>query len=134
MNTFRGAVRRVVAISSQDVYRAYGVLMGAEPGPEEPVPLGEESPVRTKLYPYRDRAQGPDDLLYNYDKIPIERAVMGDPGVLGTVLRLPMVYGPGDGQHRLFEYLKRMDDCRPAIILAEELATWKTSLGRSRWP
>src|SRR5207245_1703293 len=27
--------------------------------------------------------------------------------------RLPCVYGPGDYQHRTFEYLKRMDDGRP---------------------
>ena len=26
-----------------------------------------------------------------------------------------MVHGPGDNQHRLFPYLKRMDDRRPAI-------------------
>ena len=32
----------------------------------------------------------------SYDKIPVERAIMGDPGLRSTVLRLPMIYGPGD--------------------------------------
>jgi nucleoside-diphosphate-sugar epimerase len=48
---------------------------------------------------------------------------MGTAGLPGTVLRLPTVYGPGDYQHRLFEYLKRMDDGRPAILLGEGVAS-----------
>ena len=35
-----------------------------------------------------------------YDKIPVERAVLGNPALPGIVLRLPMVYGPGDRLHR----------------------------------
>ncbi|HCJ33637.1 MAG TPA: NAD-dependent dehydratase, partial [Ktedonobacter sp.] len=52
---------------------------------------------------------------------------MSDPMLPGTILRLPMMYGPRDKQHRLFEYLKRMDDQRLAIILGEAYARW-------RWP
>jgi len=40
-----------------------------------------------------------------------------------------MVYGPRDGQHRLFEYLKRMDDGRPAILLGHGLAHWRWTRG-----
>lgn len=47
----------------------------------------------------------------------------------GTVLRLPAVYGPGDRQRRLFSYLKRMDDRRPAILLSEGQARWRWSRG-----
>jgi nucleoside-diphosphate-sugar epimerase len=65
----------------------------------------------------------------DYDKIPVERAIMGAPGLPGTVLRLPMVYGPGDSQHRLFNYLKRMDGQRPAILLESGLATWRWTKG-----
>lgn len=39
--------RRVVAVSSMDVYRAWGILRELEPGPPEPLPIAEESPVRT---------------------------------------------------------------------------------------
>ncbi len=65
--------------------------------------------------------------MHDYDKIPIERLVMNGPTIQGTVLRLPAVYGPNDGQHRLFEFLKRMDDQRPAILLDER---WRNGAGR----
>src|SRR3989440_2852025 len=39
MQTFEGIAQRVVAISSGDVYRAYGRVLGTEPGPVDPVPL-----------------------------------------------------------------------------------------------
>ena len=45
---------RVVAISSMDVYRAWGVMLGTEPGGLEPMPITEDSPCvppagRTRL-------------------------------------------------------------------------------------
>ena len=46
-----------------------------------------------------------------------------------TVLRLPQVYGPGDYLHRLFPYLKRMDDARPCIPLEESQAAWRSARG-----
>jgi nucleoside-diphosphate-sugar epimerase len=54
---------------------------------------------------------------------------MGDAALRGTVLRLPAVYGPGDRQHRLFEYLKRMDDGRPFILLGECESRWRWTHG-----
>jgi nucleoside-diphosphate-sugar epimerase len=54
---------------------------------------------------------------------------MGTPDLPGTVLRLPAVYGPGDYQHRLFEYVRRMDDGRPAILLGEGMASWRWTHG-----
>lgn len=61
--------------------------------------------------------------MYHYDKILVERAAMSEPETLpATVLRLPMVYGPGDYQHRLRQYLRRMDDGRPFILLPEAFA------------
>ncbi len=129
VDTFRGLARRAVVISSADVYRAYGRFIGVEPGPVEPTPLGEGAPLRTTLFPYRQQAKGPDDFSYSYDKIPVERIVLGDSKLPGTVLRLPMVHGPGDLYHRLSAYLKRMDDHRPAILLDEGLARWKCPRG-----
>jgi nucleoside-diphosphate-sugar epimerase len=127
--TFRGLSRRSVVISSADVYRAYGRFINLEPGPVEPTPLDEDAPLRLALFPYRPQAQGPDDFLYSYDKLPMERAVLGDPDLPGTVLRLPMVHGPGDPYGRLFPYLKRMDDRRPSIVLDERMARWKCPRG-----
>src|SRR5205823_3729554 len=53
MTMCTGIARRVVAISSADVYRAYGRLHGTEPGPVETVPLSEDAPLRQTLYPHR---------------------------------------------------------------------------------
>ncbi|HYL97715.1 MAG TPA: NAD-dependent epimerase/dehydratase family protein [Blastocatellia bacterium] len=119
MSSFKGVAGRIVAISSMDVYLAYGKLTGFEPGEPDGSLLREDSPLRNRLYPYRARAKSEDDLLYEYDKIPIERSIMSEPDLAGTVLRLPFVYGPGDYSHRLFDYLKRMDDGRPAILLGQ---------------
>jgi nucleoside-diphosphate-sugar epimerase len=127
--TFRGLARRVVVISSGDVYLAYGRVTRTEPGPIEPTPLAENSPLRSALFPYRAQAKGPDDFLYSYDKIPVELTVMAEPDLPATVLRLPMTYGPGDPFRRLSPYLKRMDDGRPIIRLDEGLARWRCPRG-----
>jgi nucleoside-diphosphate-sugar epimerase len=52
MNIFRGAARRVVMLSSIDVYRAIAVSQGTESGPLQEVPLTEESELRRSLHPY----------------------------------------------------------------------------------
>src|SRR5260370_30657875 len=133
MSIFSGIARRVVAISSQDVYRAFGRVNNKESGPVDALPLTEESPLRENLYPYRgETLRDPDDPQRwqdDYDKILVERVVMSDPNLPGTVLRLPIVYCPGDYQHRLFSYLKRMDDGRPAILLDEAEAQWRWTHG-----
>jgi nucleoside-diphosphate-sugar epimerase len=132
MSTFRGIAQRVVAISSQDVYRAFGRVNNKESGPVEPGPITEDSPLRENLYPYRGQAPRNEDQkqwMDDYDKILVERVVMGHPELPGTILRLPAVYGPGDYQHRMFAWLKRMDDNRPAILLSEKEAQWRWTHG-----
>src|SRR5262245_35935668 len=39
VDVFAGVARRLVVVSSADVYRAYGRLVGTEPGPPDPMPL-----------------------------------------------------------------------------------------------
>ena len=127
MEVFRGVTPRIVVLSSQDVYRAYGILLGIEPGALQPTPITEDSDLRSQLRPF-----GPDHLRNmqaifswvddGYEKIEVERAVTDDPELPATVLRLPMVYGPGDPLHRLYPYIKRIDDDRPAILLEDGLA------------
>lgn len=100
MNALRNIARRVVVISSMDVYRAWGVMHETEPGPLEPLPLTEDSPLRTvrTVYPPETLKMMRGIFTWldeHYDKIAVEQAVMNDPVVAGTVLRLPMVYGPG---------------------------------------
>lgn len=119
VKAFKGVARRVVAISSQDVYRAFGRLWRTEAGPPEPVPLTEDSPLREQL----------SKAGLDYNKTAVERAIIGDADLSATILRLPATHGPGDYQHRLFEYIKRMDDHRPAILLDEAYANWQWARG-----
>ena len=129
MRTFRGVCGRVVAVSSMDVYSAYGRFCRLDDGPPELQPFAESAPLRSVLYPYRASAQQPSDLAYNYEKILVEQAVMSVAKLPGTVLRLSQVYGPGDPQHRFFEFLKRMNDNRPVILLEEGRAQWRWTRG-----
>lgn len=134
MDTFRGVARRVVAASSCDVYRACGILHGSEEGPLEPVPLTEESALRTKLQTYPPEQMKKVREFYpwvddEYDKIPVEREIMGDRELAGTICRLPMVYGPDDPGKRFFPVLRRILDDRPAIFYEEAWARWKAPRG-----
>ena len=70
-------------------------------GPLEPLPLTENSCLREKAQTYPPQVlkalQGVFGWIDDeYDKVPVERAVLCDPQLPTTVLRLPMVYGPGD--------------------------------------
>jgi nucleoside-diphosphate-sugar epimerase len=54
---------------------------------------------------------------------------MNDAKVRGTILRLPLVYGPDDKRHHTFEYVKRMQDGRSAILLDEDKYQWRWTRG-----
>jgi nucleoside-diphosphate-sugar epimerase len=134
MDTFRGVAKRVAAASSMDVYRACGILHGSEEGPLQPVPLTEDSELRTRLQTYPPESVKALQKIFNwlddeYDKIPVERAILGDPELPGTVLRLPMIYGEGDRLHRFCPVLKRIDDGRRKILLEEGFAGWRGPRG-----
>jgi nucleoside-diphosphate-sugar epimerase len=134
MDTFRSLAGRVVALSSMDVYRAMGVFYGFEPGGLQELPLTEDSDLRTSRNVYSPEALKNVRAVYGwvdneYDKIPVEQAVLSDPKLPGTVLRLPMIYGPGDPLHRFHAVLKRMDDGRKQIIFADDVAPWHTPRG-----
>jgi nucleoside-diphosphate-sugar epimerase len=119
VKAFAGVARRVVVISSQDVYRAFGRIWRTEPGPPDPVPLTEDSPLREQL----------SNAGLDYNKTAIELAVINDPALPATIVRLPATHGPGDDKHRLFPYIKRMDNGRPAILLDEAYAGWRWARG-----
>jgi nucleoside-diphosphate-sugar epimerase len=127
VDTFQDIAQRVVGISSQDVYRARDIMWQRETGIIDPTPLTEDSPLRSQLYPYRGLSDDP--FTFDYDKIPVEQIFMSASNLPTTILRLPMVYGAGDNWHRLYPYIKRMDDQRPAIILEKKLAHWQGCYG-----
>jgi nucleoside-diphosphate-sugar epimerase len=117
IRTFAGEAARAVVVSSMDVYRAFGRIHGTEPGPPDPTPLTEESPLREVVI---DAA---------YDKVGVEDEARGVEGLPVTIVRLPAVHGPGDGQHRLQRYVHQMDDEAPQIVLDEALAGWRWTRG-----
>ncbi len=126
---FRGYANRLVMISSQDVYRAYGIINGSEAGDIDNRPITEDSPLRSALYPYRRPDTDPSSHLYQYDKIPAEQLVLSETNLEGIVVRLPMVYGPGDRQHRCQAFLKQMADAQPVIPVEEAEAHWRGARG-----
>ncbi len=117
MHVFNGITGRVVVPSSIDVYRAFGRLHRTEPGLPDPVPLLEAAPLREQLSLHGEE----------YEKRWVEDEVLSHPVLPGTVVRLPAVYGAGD--YRPWDYLKRMDDGRPYILLDERKARWRFSRG-----
>ena len=133
MDTLRGIASRVVVLSSMDTYRAWGVHLGQEPGDLEALPVDEDSAVRTRPpYPpevLKKLSQMVSWADEEYDKVPAERIVLGDTALPGTILRLPMIYGPGDYVHRFHPYLKRMDDKRNFILFSDDVGAMRTPRG-----
>lgn len=126
-------VRRYVLASSADVYQRYDALhrRQAVDGPHPP--LNEDAALRDELYPYRAiprrPADAPDAWMDDYDKIPIERALGKRPNLSGVVVRLPMIYGPGDRQRRFAWAIRPMLAKAPTIEVDARWAAWRTSYG-----
>jgi nucleoside-diphosphate-sugar epimerase len=129
LRTFKGLVHRFVVISSADVYRNYELLRGVEEDEPHPGRITENSPLRRQLFPYRQKAKDESDPFYDYEKILVERTFLNNSEGTAIVLRLPAIYGPGDRQHRLFPYIKRMDDLRPAILVDSGMMEWRWTRG-----
>ena len=127
VDIFKDIAKRVVAISSQDVYRARDILWQRETGIIDPTPLTEDSPLRSQLYPYRSLSNDP--FAHDYDKIPVEQVYLEAKDFPATIIRLPMVYGAGDIWHRFYPYIKRMSDRRRAIVLEQTVADWQGCYG-----
>jgi nucleoside-diphosphate-sugar epimerase len=128
-----GVVGRYVLASSGDVYRQYGALQRKEPGGEPLASLAENAPLRTTRFPYRAEpprpADDPQAWMDAYDKIPIEQAAMARPGLSAVVVRLPMVFGPGDRQRRFDWAIASMRAERPSLDLDAAWAGWRASYG-----
>ena len=116
MEVAEGLVDRVVVLSSGNIYRAFEILNSPEPSEILDTPLIEESPLR--LSP-----------LEGDNKNVVEEIVMSHSTISGTILRMPMVFGPHDYRHRLSACLRRMDDERPVIFLEKGISVWKACRG-----
>jgi nucleoside-diphosphate-sugar epimerase len=115
-----GRKTRVVILSSADVYKAYEVLVRLSDAPPVPLPLDEESPLRDVLYPYRGRLAA--DFSHDYEKILVECAAMQSPVIDAVILRLGMVYGKNDPNHRFREPVMLMRRGDKRIELPRQMA------------
>lgn len=115
VEVFRGVAGRAVVASGSDVYRVMGICNGTEPGPPVPVPIDEDGPLRERPSIHGARSE----------KRHVEEVVRSEPGLPATVLRFPAVYGPGSHRHQ--EWVRRMADGRPAIVIGAGEATFRFS-------
>ncbi len=132
LDTLSGLINHYVMISSCDVYANYALLQKTAPGVPVTSFVAEGGQLRTTHFPYRlaepRPATAPDAYLDNYDKIPIEHAAQAFAGDW-TILRLPMVYGPGDKQHRFRWAIAPMLKGEHRLELPSNWAAWESTYG-----
>ena len=128
-----GTVARYVLVSSGDVYRNYGIINGKDTGPPATEQLDEGAPLRASRFPYRGveprAANDPQRWMDDYDKIPIEACVRSMMRTQWTILRLPMVYGPGDRHIRFAWASAPMLAAAQKISIPQAWAAWRTTYG-----
>ncbi len=133
LEALSGAVQRYVLASSGDVYRTYDALHRRAEAQVGNEPLGEEAPLRTRLYPYRMDPPRPHNdpqaWMDRYDKIPVEAALRAQKRFDWTILRLPMVFGPNDRLRRFAWAIRPMLEGRDRIDLDSAWAEWRTTYG-----
>jgi len=123
---------RYVLLSSVDVYANYGGLLRRDTPPVQAAPAKEDDPLRSFRHPYRQNERRPRgveaDMLEDYDKIILEEATAGDGRFATTVIRAPMVFGPGDKQHRFGWAIEAVE--RGGVVeIDQRAARWPNSYG-----
>lgn len=123
---------RYVLLSSVDVYSNYGGLLRKESPPVQAAPAKEDDPLRSFRFPYRGNPHRPRgvsaELFEDYDKIVLEDAVRADTRFESTIIRAPMIFGPGDKQHR-FAWAINAARAGGLVRLDERAARWGNSYG-----
>ena len=123
---------RYVLLSSVDVYSNYAGLLKRDTPPVQAAPAKEGDPLRSFRYPYRQNDRRPqgveNDMLEDYDKIILEEATAGDGRFVTTVIRAPMVFGPGDKQRR-FRWAIEAVRKGGVAELDQRAARWPNSYG-----
>lgn len=132
LHALDGQIRQYVMISSCDVYANYELLHRRTTGTATLTAVNEDSPLRSTAYPYRydepRTKEDPDQYLDDYDKIPIEIAVQ-QLASAWTILRLPMIYGPGDKQRRFRWAIAPMLRNHETLTIPRTWANWQSTYG-----
>jgi nucleoside-diphosphate-sugar epimerase len=133
MDALDGCISRYVLTSSCDVYRNFGIVHRKEEAAPLRGAIDEDSPLRQCRFLYRDgqprSAEDPSRWLDDYDKIPIEEGLITRTGFDWTILRLPMVFGPGDRQRRFRWIIEPMAGGAKSIAVPRAWAGWRTTYG-----
>lgn len=104
----------LLALSSGDVYRAYGMLHSTEDGTFQTCPVKEDAGLRTEL--------GPEGAAY--DKIGVEKIYKQLLNV--TIIRMPIIYGWPDTT-RIEKYLDQMLEGAQEISISADRAAFRMS-------
>ncbi|MGB0372618.1 MAG: NAD-dependent epimerase/dehydratase family protein [Opitutales bacterium] len=115
-----GGEVKLVAVSSIDVYQAYGRLHRTEPGPYQECPIREEDALRAL----------PSIRQETYDKIGVERCYL-DAFENVSILRMPAIYGWPDTS-RVSDYLKVSDSPEKRLRIHPDFAKWGFTRASSR--
>ena len=127
-----GSIDQYVMISSSDVYANYELLHLRAQGQPLLASADEDSPLRSTRFPYRGEEtrvnDDPQKYLDAYDKLPLEAATQNLVSSW-TILRLPMVYGPGDKQRRFRWAIEPMLRQRETLVIPRSWGQWTSTYG-----
>lgn len=118
--TIKEFSQRYVLVSSKDVYRGYGVVHGTEPGPNQEMPLTEDSELRT--LPSVDQTESEDNIF-------AERAALEQTDIPSTIVRAPGIFGPGDRQRRIGNVVDALNESNGHIVRARNRANFRWGYG-----
>ena len=126
LNTLGRASKRILLLSSGDVYKAYTSFKDGLV--EQDVILNENSALRTNYFPYRNESKNIADkiqkrLYFNYDKLVVEN-ILKQSKLDYTIFRLGAVYGSDDPQKKLQKYITDVKESKDQILKNDQL-TWK---------
>jgi nucleoside-diphosphate-sugar epimerase len=122
VKVFEGRCGRSIILSSVDVYRAYDIMVNRDHGTLQPTPISENGELRLKRYPYRSCA---NPIYKYYDKVLVEEVALHSQALPATILRLPVVYGPGVLGQPFCDLLRQMDAGAKEIPFDSDAAAWK---------
>lgn len=113
-----GRPPELVAFSGIDVYRAFESLLAGQV--TEAVPLREDSALRT---PGLGGVELPGGRV-DFDHLGLEEAWRAAPELGATLLRVPVVYGPGDERRREWPWIRRVVDGRVRLPMGAAWVGW----------
>ncbi|WP_131782887.1 NAD-dependent epimerase/dehydratase family protein [Legionella gresilensis] len=127
LDVFTGVAKKLIIISSIDVYLAHEFLWEKQANHCMPMPLKEDALLRQEIFPYKKYTNDKNELNCFYSKIQVENVIEQAP-ISSTILRFPFVYGPGD-YLRLMPYLQDILQQKKEILLDNRKAQWRCTRG-----